>query len=153
MTGPYRLDLTRLNCSQQLCLQRKGHIANLIEKQRTVIRRLYQPGFTVSRRAGKCPLYVTKQLAFQQLFRDSRTVDGNKRLCLSVAQLMNGAGDNLFSGPAFASNHHAGRTARYAANQFFQLTHRATFANQLLNLRLVLRRTEIRRGVRLMKSH
>jgi phage gpG-like protein len=64
------------------------------------------------------PLYVTEQLALQQLFGDSRTVDGNKRLCLSVAQLMNGAGDNLFPVPLSPATITLDGP-RYAAYQFF----------------------------------
>ena len=54
-------------------------------------------------RPGKRAFFVTKQLAFQQRFRQGGTVDFDKRAVGAFAVVVNGAGDQLFSCATFTA--------------------------------------------------
>jgi hypothetical protein len=67
--------------AQQLDLQRRRHIANLVEEQRAAFRGLEQP-FPAADRAGKGAARMTKQFGLQQLFRQRAAVNGDKGFLL-----------------------------------------------------------------------
>jgi hypothetical protein len=58
--------------------------------------------------AGKGALAVAEQLAFDQVFRDRRAVDGNEGLVAALAALVDLARHQFLAAAAFAKNQHAG---------------------------------------------
>ena len=77
------MNLTGLEESQHLGLERGIHFTDLVEKQRPTIR-LQRGAQSVGGRPRKRSLHMTKQLTFQQVSRDRRTIDGNERLVLPL---------------------------------------------------------------------
>ena len=73
-----RLKRTGLDEAQQLALQRQIHFANFIQKQRAAIRRPRRT-HAVRHRAGKGAAHMAEDFAFNQILRDRRAVDSNKR--------------------------------------------------------------------------
>src|SRR5678815_1923704 len=80
-----RVNLSLLQKPEQLGLERKRQVANLVEEQRSVLRRADQAGL-VRHRAGKRAAAMTKQHALDQLSRNSRTVERNKFAFRSPAE-------------------------------------------------------------------
>ena len=72
------LQTSFLQHPQELDLRSRGHVADFIQKDGSMIR-LFEspdpPGFG----PGECATFVAKELAFEQRFRNGRAVDGDKR--------------------------------------------------------------------------
>jgi len=85
---------------QQFHLQRLGHLADFVEKNRAAAGGL-KPADFVPDRAGKRAPDVAKQLGFQQILRQCATVDRHERLVLAPAVAMQRACHELFAGAAF----------------------------------------------------
>src|SRR6266851_5405757 len=95
------IDLTLLDGAQQLSLQARMHLADLIEQQRAAGRLLE---FADSARdgPGEGALLVAEELGFQQVLGDCRAVDGDEIVAGAAALAMNEAGDDLLAGAALA---------------------------------------------------
>src|ERR1700722_966395 len=96
-----RCDDTLLQGAQDLRLHGNVHVADLVEKQRSML------GFTkralpVTHGAGKGAANMAKQLAFHELGRDCSTIDGDERFTAAMSVVMDGASHELLagSGPA-----------------------------------------------------
>src|SRR6516225_3413571 len=89
--------------TQQFCLRLEGHLANLIEKQGTLVRRFEQPA-AAPVRAGKSSSFVAKQLAFEQRRWQSRAIDCHKRVFQARAGSMDSPGNEFLSCSRFAKN-------------------------------------------------
>ena len=99
-----------LQHAQQLRLQFERDLSNLIEKQSASIGKLHAADFLADR-SRKGSLLVPEELTFQQTCRDRGTVDPYKGSILSLAQAMNSARDQLFSGAGFTKDEHRGAAA------------------------------------------
>lgn len=71
-----------------------------------------QNALTNGIRAGKCAFLVTKQFGFDQILRDSRHIERDKRRFGSRTVAMQGMSDQFFTGAGFAVNQHANRRTR-----------------------------------------
>ena len=121
-----RTHFSLLQHAQQFNLQRRGHIANFIKKQRAPLSRLEQP-FTAAHRAGKGAAGMAEELRLKQLFRQRATVDGNKGIFTARAGVVDRLGQDLFPGPALAVDQHANVGLRHHPRLFQQAQHhRAT---------------------------
>src|SRR5882724_10119200 len=85
------LDHALLQEAEQLDLKQRRHVGNLIEKDRPALGKL-QLADGLLDGAGEGPLFVSEELAFQKIFRDCRTVDGDERTGPARAQVMKGLG-------------------------------------------------------------
>ncbi|MNI65794.1 hypothetical protein D3C73_1213170 [compost metagenome] len=101
-----RAHLALLQYAQQLDLQRKRHIADLVEEQRAAGCRLEQP-FPAADRAGKGPFGMAKQLGLQQLLRQRTAVNGDKGLFTARTGTVDSLCQHLFTGAAVAVNQYA----------------------------------------------
>src|SRR5262249_22761378 len=90
-----------LKNAEQLDLNRRTDLADLIEKQRSTIGKL-EPALFARIRAGKCALLITKQLGFEQCVRKRSAAYFDQRLESSRRRRMNGVGDDFLSRSAFA---------------------------------------------------
>ena len=107
-----RLDADRphlafLQHAQQLDLQRRRHLADLVEKHRAGVRGL-KHALRIGDRAGERALDVAEQLGLEQRFGQRAAVDGHERPARAVAVLMNRARDQLLAGAALADDQHRG---------------------------------------------
>ena len=62
---------------------------------------LEQSHFSSPAGARKSPLHITEQLTFQQIFRQSCTIDGHKGAVLPPAAVVNALGKQFLSGARF----------------------------------------------------
>jgi hypothetical protein len=88
---------------QQFGLQERMHLADFVEEQRPLVRQFEFAGFRAGR-SGKGALLVAEQLAFQQLERQSGTVDLHKLLRGAFGTSMEMACDHFLSHSAFAQD-------------------------------------------------
>ena len=86
-----------------------SHLRNFVEEEYSAGRNL-EESLVPTIRACERALFVAKQLALDQRFRNRGTVDGQVRTVLARRQLVNELSRDLFSGPAFAGdqNRHIG---------------------------------------------
>ena len=97
---------------QQLRLQRRFHLGDLVQKDRAGIG-LFELSDAGRRRARERALLVTEQLAFQELGRQRRAIDLHERPLLARRPLMDGARDELFPDTALAANQHGDVAVRH----------------------------------------
>ena len=94
-----------LQHAQQLHLQRGGHVADFVEKERTAIRGLEQ-AFLIFHRAGERAALMTEKRALEQVVVECRAVLNDERLLRAWPVIVDGARDQLFAGAALAVNEH-----------------------------------------------
>ena len=120
MDGPDSPDpfkLTFLQETQELDLEGRAHLSDLIQKDRSLVGKL-EPAYLGTYRMGKCTLFMAKELAFQEFHRYGGTVHGDERPVLASTFIMQCMGYKLFPCTGFAGNQD--RTVRYG-NFFHQL--------------------------------
>ena len=101
------IDLALLDGAQQLGLQPRLHLADLVEQQRAAIG-LLEPADAAGHGTGEGAALVPEQLGFEQVFGDGRTVDRDERATGATAVAMHEACDHLLAGAALAGDQHAG---------------------------------------------
>ena len=106
----HRVHHALLQHAQQLDLQLQRQVANLVQKNRAVLRQLKAPD-PVGHGAGKCALAVAKELALDQVLGDGRAVDGHKVGAGAVRQIVQRTRHNFLARAALARDQH-GRTRR-----------------------------------------
>ena len=79
------------------------HVADLVEKQGAPLGLVETAEMAVGG-AGKGALLVPEQLAFDQLARDCRHVDGNERPAAAPAEIVQRAGDEFLAGTRFTDD-------------------------------------------------
>ena len=82
------------------------------------------------RSARERTLFVTEQFALDQRLGQCRAVDGDERSLAALAQRMQSARDQFFSGAAFAGNQYAGFTRSCLLQQGKNLLHLGRSAHQ-----------------------
>lgn len=85
---------------QELGLHRLRHVAHFIQKQRAAVSLRHQPDL-VALRAGKRPFLITEQFAFDQIIRDGRAINGDKRLLRTVGALVQQTRHHLLARTGF----------------------------------------------------
>src|SRR5207244_4294375 len=108
--------------------QGQRHVADLVEEEGPAVA-LLELADAAPVGAGEGALLVAEQLALQQLIRDGRAVEGQKRRPGSGAVLVDGAGDYLLAGAALAGDQHRDSLSRNAANGLVDLAHRGAGAD------------------------
>lgn len=127
-----------LEKTQQLGLQVKGHLADLVEKDRSVLRQFEQPLFATLR-VGEGTLFEAEQFALQQILGDRGAVDLDESLAPPVTELMQGARHQFLAGPAFPGDQHGTVSrSRDQADAFAYLAHCLAVADHLRQLRSML---------------
>src|SRR5258706_3248958 len=101
-----RTHLAVLQYPQELGLQSKGHIADLIQEQRPSVRCGDKPLVVVDR-PGERGFAVSEQFRLEQIFRDGGAIDRNERSLRASARTVYGAREELLSGAARALDEHA----------------------------------------------
>ena len=86
-----------LQDSQVLRLQFKRNIADLIQKQRSLVRQ-FESANSLGYGAGERTFLMPKQLAFEKAERNRSAVHLYKRMTLARAQIVNCASDHLLAG-------------------------------------------------------
>src|SRR5207302_8715975 len=97
-SAPEALELLLLQHAQELWLELGRNVADLVEEQRASVCQLEPPHALRDRTGERAPL-VAEQLALEETRRDGRTVELHERPLAALAQLVNGARDELLAGP------------------------------------------------------
>ena len=121
MGAAHPLDLALLDGAQQLGLQLDPKVADLIEEQRPAAGQLELPELLADR-AGKRPLFVSEQGAFDQFLRNRRQVHRDERAGWIGRLAVDQAGQQLLAGAAFAKDQHRRRELRDLLDQLDDLT-------------------------------
>ena len=116
--------------AQQTGLNVQRHIADLIQEQRAAVS-LFEAPLANGICAGKRPFFVPEQFGFNQVLRDRRHIQGDKRRFCPRAVAMQGMGHKLFTGPRFAVDQDADGGAGQTANNAKYVLHRRRFADDV----------------------
>ena len=117
--------------AQQPRLQRRLHVPDLVEEQRSAVRFFEQPA-PRDLRVGECAACVTEQLRLDQVRRDRRAIELDEGLRRTPALPMNRVRDQLFPGAALAANQHARFGGRDLLDRLAQALHGVRIAEDLL---------------------
>ena len=101
------LELLLLQHAEQLGLQLRRDVADLVEEQRPLVGQL-EAADLLADGAGEGALLVAEQLALQQPGGDGRAVELDEGAVPPRAQLVQGAGDEFLARARFAPNEHGG---------------------------------------------
>ena len=82
-----RRDHLLLQSPEDLCLHRKRHVADLIEKQRSILG-IPERARAVAGRSRERALHMAEQLAFEQVRGDGGAVDRNERALFAPAVIV-----------------------------------------------------------------
>ena len=108
-------ELAVLQHLQQLRLQRKAHVADLVEEHRAVVGELELAGLVLDR-AGERAALEAEQLRLEQLGRAARRSSLSRTACRGGAtRHAERARDELFAGAALSANEHRRRRCRRRA--------------------------------------
>ncbi len=100
-----RRKLPVLEHLQQLRLERWGHLADLVQEDRAVVREL-ELAELLALRAGERALLEAEELALEQLGGQRGAVDLDEGLAAPFGALVERLRHELFAGSAFAANQH-----------------------------------------------
>src|SRR5712691_9116384 len=92
----------------QFDLHRRGHVADLVHKERAAMGSL-EKSLAVFVGAREGTLHVAEQLGFQKRFGKCPAIDGDERGLGAGTVFVNGAGHELLSSTAFAGDQYAAR--------------------------------------------
>ena len=116
--------------AQQARLQRRRHVADLVEEQRSTIGLFEAPDMALGR-AGERAGLVAEQFAFQQFRRNRRGVERDERLVRARRFAVERARDQFLAGAGFAGDEHVQRRGRDPAHGAEQRLHPRRIAEQL----------------------
>src|SRR5690606_10478825 len=101
------LELLFLQDAQQLHLKLRTDLANLVEEDRPLVRRL-EPAGALLHRAGEGTLLVAEELALEQRLAQRAAVHRDERLVLARTVVVDGARDEFLAGARLPLDQHAG---------------------------------------------
>src|SRR5580765_7042832 len=94
-------ELAALDDAQQLGLERRAQLAELVDEQGPGMRER-EDAFAMLRRAGERALHVTEEVALHQAFGNRRAVERDQRAITARARVVDRARDELLAGAALA---------------------------------------------------
>src|ERR1700740_1678564 len=116
-SAPQTLKLLFLQYAEQLGLQGRWNITYLVQKQCAFVGH-FETANLLRNGPGECTFLVAKELAFQKIQRDRRTIHFHKRPPAPGAEVVDRVGDQLFAGACFSLDQDGGVRRRYAFDLF-----------------------------------
>ena len=102
---PEPFDLPLLDHAQQLDLDVEGQVADLVEKDRRVVRQ-FEAADLSRQRAGEGPLLAAEQFALDERARNRGAVDAHHDAAVPRALFVNLRGDEFLAGAGFTEQQH-----------------------------------------------
>ena len=133
LTVPLAADrpvLALLQHAQQLGLQERRHLADLVEHQRAAARQLEQADL-VLQRAGERALLVAEELRLDQVLRNRRAVDLDERALGAQAAQVQRVGDQFLAGAVLALDQDVGVARRHRFDELEELAHLLALADDV----------------------
>ena len=121
--------------AQQLGLQRRVHLADLVEEERAAVGGL-EAADARARGAGEGALLVAEELALEQVLGDRGAVDDDEGLVARGAEIVDRARDELLAGAALAGDQHGRARRRDALDGAEHAAHHLALADQAPEPRL-----------------
>ncbi len=115
-------DLLLLEGAQQLRLERRRQLGDLVEEERSAVG-LHEEAPARAVGAGEGAAGVAEELALQQVLRNRRAVDRHERAAASRRLGVDGPGENLLAGAALAGEQHRGLELCRALDELQHLDH------------------------------
>ena len=122
-----------LQNTQQFGLQFHRNIAYFIHEQRSLIRQLHSPNFLANCPRER-PLFMAKQLAFEQPGGNRRAVYLDEGGIFLLAHAVNGTRDQFLSRSGFTQNQHRGTTGRHGSRLRQHTLQFRAFAHDFLEI-------------------
>ena len=122
-------DPAGLKCSQQASLRFRRHVPDLVEEQGAAVR-LLELADLLRNRAREGTALMTKQLAFEQVMRDSGHVNCHEWAGPARAELVDGFGHQFLSRTAFAGHEDRQVVAQDPGDHPVDVLHGAAAADQ-----------------------
>ena len=123
LVGADRHDLALLEGGQQLGLEVKRQIADLVEEQGTLIGG-FEAAHAIAGSAGEGAFHMPEQLGFEQGLGGRAKVDGDHRVPASARQAVDFARDDFLAGAVLAQDQYVGVGRRGALDQGPHALHR-----------------------------
>src|SRR5207245_1695072 len=124
-----RLDLSFLQCTQELRLRGERKVDNLIEKKASALCQLELPLLSLMRPCERA-LLIAEELRLDQGVRDRAAVDSDKRLFASGTQLMDRPSDEFLAGAGLALDEDSERGVGHLLDLLDNLLHLAIRPHQ-----------------------
>src|SRR5262249_47429463 len=118
-----------LEYAQQGGLRFHRHVADFIQKKRSTSR-LFEATGTAGIGASESTLLVSEQFRFDQVSRDRRHIDGNKRACAPFPVVMQRARHQLLTCAGLAGDHYGQVGLHQARKDTVDFLHRRRSADQ-----------------------
>jgi hypothetical protein len=115
-------DLARFEDPQELRLNGERKLSHLVEENRAAVGRFEESRFGV-RRARERALFVTEELAFEQVLGKGGAVESKKRHLLARRRPMEHLGDDVLAHARFSENEHVDGPGGYAGQHPVELAH------------------------------
>src|SRR5262249_20951592 len=116
--------------AQELGLEERRHLADLVEKQRSAVGQLELANLG-AHRAGERAFLVAEQLRLEERRGQRRAIDRNERAVFAPALEMNRARAELLAGAGFAADEHGRVGLGGALDDMERPPHGLGFAEQL----------------------
>ena len=129
LESAHPLEALVLDRLEELCLHLPRDLADLVQKERSLVRQLESPRLRRDG-AGEGPFLVAEEFAFDEILRDGGAVDLDEGLLFPGALPVDGAGDQLLARPRLPGDEHGGRRGRYLADDLVDLGHAAAGARR-----------------------
>src|SRR4029077_10106197 len=117
---------------QKFGLQNERQLSNFIKKNRSAFSH-FQKTLFLSNGAGESAFFVAEEFTFQQRLGDGRAIEGNVRLILSQAVLVDGGGRQFLAGSTLAVNQNGGIGRSDPLDELIDLAHAGTVANHAVS--------------------
>jgi len=118
---------------QELDLEIGREVADLVEEDRAAVGPLEAAELPFDG-AGEGPLLMTKELAFEQRFRQGRTVDLHERLAGPQTVVVNRVGDQVLAGAGLTADQHGRVAVGDLLDQPVDLPHRVALAHHIVDI-------------------
>ena len=118
----HRQHLFFLQKTQQLHLQPRGNLGNLVQENRAAVGHFNQ-AFFIGIGPGKGAFFIAVEFAFDQLFRDGGAVDGNEGTLVADAIVVDRPGEEFLSGAGLAGDQYRGAVVEHLADHLKHRLH------------------------------
>jgi hypothetical protein len=125
--------LALLQHAEELGLQIRRHLADLVQQKRPALRLLEQP-VLVGHGARERSAPVAEQFRLDEVLRDRRAVDLDERALRPPAVVVQRVGDELLARAVFALNQDVGLGIGHRGHQVEQLAHLAAAPDDVVEL-------------------
>jgi hypothetical protein len=122
------LDHALLNHAQQLDLNGRRHIVDIVEKDRSAVSHL-EPTGTIADRTGERTQFVPKQFRLDQRLGKNRAADRNERAAPAWATVVDETSDDLFTGSRLANDENVALTVLDHAQEIEDRAHPPASSN------------------------